>query len=115
MRNISKGLAFKYHHKGEASIEEEFQPARDGVDYVDALNSVYNRLDYVIPIYKSAWIKKRTIQAEEVIKKRNILECTSTFLFTPPKCDMSKRFKLRFTNFIAAKTIGIFQNNIDYF
>ena len=61
MRNISKGLAFKYHYKGEASIEEEFQPARDGVDYVDALNSVYNRLDYVIPIYKSAWMKKRTI------------------------------------------------------
>ena len=55
------GLAFKYYYKGEASIEEEFQPARDGVDYVDALNSVYNRLDYVIPIYKSAWIKKRTI------------------------------------------------------
>ena len=61
MRNISKGLAFKYHYKGEANIEQEFQPARDGVDYVDALNSVYNRLDYVIPIYKSAWIKKRTI------------------------------------------------------
>ena len=39
-------------------------------------------------------------------KKKNILECTSTFLFTPPKCDMSKRFKLRLTNFIAAKTIG---------
>ena len=38
-------------------------------------------------------------------KKRNILECTTTFLFTPPKCDMSKRFKLRFTNFIAAQTI----------
>ena len=36
MRNISKGLAFKYHYKGEASIEEEFQPARDGVDYVTA-------------------------------------------------------------------------------
>ena len=35
-------------------------------------------------------------------KKRNILECTSTCLFTLPKCDMSKRFKLRFTNFIAA-------------
>ena len=26
-------------------------------------------------------------------KKRNILECTSTFLFTPPKCDMSKTFQ----------------------
>ena len=61
MRSISKGLAFKYHYKGEASIEEEFQPARDGVDYVDVLNSVYNRLDYVIPIYKLAWMKKRTI------------------------------------------------------
>ena len=35
-------------------------------------------------------------------KKRNILECTITCLFTLPKCDMSKRFKLRFTNFIAA-------------
>ena len=42
----------------------------------------------------------------KINKKRNILECTSTFLFTPPKCDMSKRFKLRLTNFIAAKTIG---------
>ena len=35
-------------------------------------------------------------------QKRNILECTSTCLSTLPKCDMSKRFKLRFTNFIAA-------------
>ena len=24
MRNISKGVAFKYHYNGEASIEEEF-------------------------------------------------------------------------------------------
>ena len=31
MRNISKGLVFKYHYKGEASIEDEFQPARDGL------------------------------------------------------------------------------------
>ena len=48
-------------------------------------------------------------------KKRNILECTTTFLFTPPKCDMSKRFKLRLTNFIAAKTIGYSRINNQLF
>ena len=50
MRNISRGLAFKYHYNGEASIAEEFQSAKEGVDHVDVPNSVYNRLDFVIPI-----------------------------------------------------------------
>ena len=35
MRKISEGLAFKYHYNGEASIEEEFQPAKEGVEHVD--------------------------------------------------------------------------------
>ena len=35
MRNISKGMAFKYHYNGEANIEEEFQPAKEGVEHVD--------------------------------------------------------------------------------
>ena len=48
-------------------------------------------------------------------KKRNILECKTTFLFTPPKCDMSKRFKLRLTNVIAAKTIGYSRINNQLF
>ena len=61
MRKISKGLAFKYHYNGEASIEEEFQPAKEGVEHVDVSNSVYNSLNYVAPLYKSAWMKKRTI------------------------------------------------------
>ena len=72
-------------------------------------------LDYVIPIYKISMAEEGYDLGGRSNKKRNILECTTTFLFTPPKCDMSKRFKLRLTNFIAAKTIGIFQNNIDYF
>ena len=54
MENVCEDLAFGYHYKGEASIEEEFQPAKEGVDHVNVPNSVYNRLDYVIPIYKSA-------------------------------------------------------------
>ena len=61
MQNVCEDLAFEYHYKGEASIEEEFQPAKEGVDHVDVPNSVYNRLDYVIPIYKSAWMRKCTI------------------------------------------------------
>ena len=40
MRNISKGLAFKYYYNGEASIEEEFQPVKEGVDDVDVPKSV---------------------------------------------------------------------------
>ena len=40
MRNISKGLAFKYHYNGEASTEEEFQPVKEAVDDVDVPNSV---------------------------------------------------------------------------
>ena len=40
MRNISKGLAFKYHYNGEASIEEEFQPVKEGVDDVDVPKTV---------------------------------------------------------------------------
>ena len=35
MRKICEGLAFKYHYNGEASIEEEFQPAKEGVEHVD--------------------------------------------------------------------------------
>ena len=35
MRNISKGVAFKYHYNGEDNIEEEFQPAKEGVEHVD--------------------------------------------------------------------------------
>ena len=61
MRNISQGMAFKYHCNGETSIEEEFQTEKEGVDHVDVPNSVYDRLNYVAPIYKSAWMKKRTI------------------------------------------------------
>ena len=44
MRNISMGLVFKYHYNGESRIEEEFQQVKEGVDYVDVPNSVYNRL-----------------------------------------------------------------------
>ena len=57
MRKISEGLAFKYHYNGEASIEEEFQPAKEGVEHVDVSNSVYNNLNYIAPLYKSAWMK----------------------------------------------------------
>ena len=60
MRKICEGLAFKYHYNGEASIEEEFQPAKEGVEHVDVSNSVYNNLN-IAPLYKSAWMKKRTI------------------------------------------------------
>ena len=35
MRNISIGLVFKYNYNCEASIEEEFQQLREGVDYVN--------------------------------------------------------------------------------
>ena len=35
MQNVCEDLAFEYHYKGEASIEEEFQPAKEGVDHVD--------------------------------------------------------------------------------
>ena len=61
MQNISKGMAFKYHYSGKTRIEEEFQTEKEGVDHVDVPNSVYNRLNYVAPIYKSGWMKKRTI------------------------------------------------------
>ena len=61
MRKISKGLAFKYHYNEEASIEEEFQPAKEGVEHVDVSFSVYNNLNYIAPLYKSAWMKKRAI------------------------------------------------------
>ena len=61
MRNISTCLVFKYHYNWKASIEEEFQQLREGVDNVNMPNLVYNSLNYVIPIYKSTWIMRRTI------------------------------------------------------
>ena len=39
MQNISMGLIFKYHYSG-TSIAEEFQQAREGVNYVDVANSL---------------------------------------------------------------------------
>ena len=61
MRNISIGLVFKYNYNWEASIEEEFQQFREGVDNVNMPNLVYNSLNYVIPIYKSTLMTKHTI------------------------------------------------------
>lgn len=34
------GLVFKYHYNGEASIEEEFRLAREGVYFVDVPSSL---------------------------------------------------------------------------
>ena len=48
-------------------------------------------------------VTKRAIKTEEV-KIKIILKYTSTFLSTLLKCDRSKRFKLRLTEYIAAKT-----------
>ena len=44
MRNISKDVAFKYHYNGEANIEEEFQPAKEGVEHVDVFSLQQARL-----------------------------------------------------------------------
>ena len=54
MRNISIGLVFKYNYNWEASIEEEFQQLREGVDNVNMPDLVYNSLNYVIPIDNEA-------------------------------------------------------------
>ena len=40
MRSIPMGLVFKYPYNGEASIEEEFWLAREGVHFVDVPNSL---------------------------------------------------------------------------
>ena len=40
MRNISMGLVFKYHYREDVDVEEEFQQAREEVDYVDVPNSL---------------------------------------------------------------------------
>ena len=61
MRNISTGLVFKYNYNWEASIEEEFQQLREGVDNVNMPDLVYNNLNYVIPIYNSKLITKHAI------------------------------------------------------
>ena len=61
MRNISICLVFKYHYNWKASIEEEFQQLREGVDNVNMPDLVYNSLNYVIPIYNSKLITKHAI------------------------------------------------------
>ena len=40
MQSIAMGLVFKHHYNVEASIEEEFRLAREGVHFVDVPNSL---------------------------------------------------------------------------
>ena len=113
MRNISICLVFKYHYNWKASIEEEFQQLREGVDNVNMPDLVYNSLNYVIPIYNSTLITKHAIQAEEGTQK-NTLECASAFLSTPLKCDRQTCFKLRLTKHFAAQTREYSRRIINY-